>query len=44
MPYIFGCTVSVLRDKHDRGPPGSLEKGRTYEARYLGKHGAGHIV
>ena len=30
MPYIYGCIVTVLRDKKDRGPPGSLEKGRTY--------------
>ena len=44
MPYIFGSTVLVLRDKLDRGVPGSLDKGRTYEARYLGKSGAGHIV
>ena len=44
MPYIFGSTVLVLRDKLDRGVPGSLDKGRTYEARYLGKWGAGHIV
>ena len=42
--YIFGCTVLVLREKSDRGPPGSLERGRTYEARYLGRDGAGHVV
>ena len=33
--YIFGCTVLVLREKDDRGVHGSLDKGRTYMARYL---------
>ena len=42
--YIFGCTVIVLRDKDDRGPPGSVEAGRTYLARYLGRDGIGHVV
>jgi hypothetical protein len=35
--YVFGCTVIVLRDKEDRGPHGSLDKGRTFLARYLGR-------
>ena len=42
--YIFGCTVLVLRDANDRGVKGSLERGRTYIARYLGRDGAGHVV
>ena len=42
--YIFGCNVLVMREKADRGPYGSLERGRTYEARYLGRDGAGHVV
>ena len=44
MPYIFGCTVLVLRDADDRGPIGTLERGRTYVARYLGVEGSGHVV
>ena len=44
MPYIFGCSVLCLRDADDRGPIGTLERGRTYLARYLGVHGAGHVV
>jgi len=44
MPYIFGCTVIVLRDKDDRGEHGSLTRGRTFLAKYLGREGAGHVV
>ena len=42
--YIFGCQVIVLRDKDDRGVHGSLDKGRTFMCRYLGRDGAGHCV
>ena len=45
-PIIFGATVSVYREKGDRGPNGSTgdHNGRTYEAKYIGRHGAGYIV
>ena len=37
MPIVtFGATVLALREKGDRGPHGSLDNGRTYEARMVG--------
>ena len=37
MPLVtFGATVLALREKGDRGPHGSLDNGRTYEARMVG--------
>ena len=42
--YIFGCEVICLREKEERGPPGSATHGRTYKARYLGFDNGAHIV
>ena len=34
--YVFGTRVAVLREKGERGPPGSIDNGRTYEGRLVG--------
>ena len=34
--YVFGTRVAVLREKDDRGPPGSIDRGRTYEGIFIG--------